>query len=795
MPDLNKYGMTEADICRVYITPTIKNAGWDDSLIKEQHTFTAGKVIVRGKVVARGKQKRADYILYHSNKSKLPIAIVEAKDNKHSIGDGMQQGLGYASTLDIPFVYSSNGDGFLEHDCFTGMERTLSLEEFPTHDELWNRYCAAKNITPPEEKLIAEPYYFGENGKEPRYYQRIAINRTIDAIAKGQDKLLLVMATGTGKTYTAFQIIWRLWKSGMKKKILYLADRNILIDQTIANDFKPFKKVMTKIEHKNMDTSYQIYMSLYHQLSGDENLEIFRQFKPEFFDLIIVDECHRGSARDDSRWRKILDYFSTATKIGMTATPKETEEVSNITYFGQPIYTYSLKKGIDDGFLAPYKVIRIGLNIDLLGYRPEAGKTDKDGNILPDEEYEIKDFDKSIVIDERTQTVAQKITEYLKATDRFSKTIVFCVDIEHAERMRQALVNCNKDLCLENYKYVMRITGDNQEGKAQLDNFIDPECKYPTIVTTSKLMTTGVDAQTCKLIVLDNIFGENGMTEFKQIIGRGTRINEEYGKMYFTVMDFRNASRMFADPSFSGEPIVIYEPEPDEPIDEPQSDDTDIDNPEDNDIPFDDDENNDGETESPSVDPPMPPRSRKVYVNNVAVVVLAERVQYYDKDGKLITENLKDYTKRNILNEFSTLQDFLTKWTSDEKRDAIVEELKEQGVLLEALREAVGNPDIDDFDLICHIAYDKKPLTKSERAKRVKQKGYFEKYSDTAQQVINALLEKYATDGIIDFEDTTILELQDFAKFGNPIRIAQLFGGLANYRQAMKELKTAIYAA
>lgn len=793
MPDLNKCGMTEADICRVYITPAIKNAGWDDSLIKEQRTFTAGKVIVRDKIVARGKQKRADYILYHSNKSKLPIAIVEAKDNKHSIGDGMQQGLGYASTLDIPFVYSSNGDGFLEHDCFTGMERTLSLEEFPTQGELWNRYCAAKNITPTEEKLIAEPYYFGENGKEPRYYQRIAINRTIDAIAKGQDKLLLVMATGTGKTYTAFQIIWRLWKSGMKKKILYLADRNILIDQTIANDFKPFKKIMTKIEHKNMDTSYQIYMSLYHQLSGDENLEIFRQFKPEFFDLIIVDECHRGSAREDSRWRKILDYFSTATKIGMTATPKETQEVSNITYFGQPIYTYSLKQGIDDGFLAPYKVIRIGLNIDLLGYRPEAGKTDKDGNILPDEEYEIKDFDKSIVIDERTQTVAQKITEYLKATDRFSKTIVFCVDIEHAERMRQALVNSNKDLCLENYKYVMRITGDNQEGKAQLDNFIDPECKYPTIVTTSKLMTTGVDAQTCKLIVLDNIFGENGMTEFKQIIGRGTRINEEYGKMYFTVMDFRNASRMFADPSFSGEPIVIYEPEPDDPIDEPQSDDTDIDNPEDNDIPF-DDENN-VETESSIVDPPMPPRSRKVYVNNVVVVVLAERVQYYDKDGKLITENLKDYTKRNILNEFSTLQDFLTKWTSDEKRDAIVEELKEQGVLLEALREAVGSPDIDDFDLICHIAYDKKPLTKSERAKRVKQKGYFEKYSDTAQQVINALLEKYATDGIIDFEDTTILELQDFAEFGNPIRIAQLFGGLANYRQAMKELKNAIYAA
>ena len=795
MPELNKYGMTEADICRVYITPAIKNAGWDDALIKEQRTFTAGKVIVRGKVVERGKQKRADYSLYHSNKSKLPIAIIEAKDNKHSIGDGMQQGLGYASTLDIPFVYSSNGDGFLEHDCFNGTERNLSLYEFPTPDELWHRYCVAKNLTSHEEKLISEPYYFGENGKEPRYYQRIAINRTIDAIAKGQDKLLLVMATGTGKTYTAFQIIWRLWKSGMKKKILYLADRNILIDQTISNDFKPFKKVMTKIEHKNMDTSYQIYMSLYHQLSGDDNMEIFRQFKPEFFDLIIVDECHRGSAREDSRWRKILDYFSTATKIGMTATPKETDEVSNITYFGQPIYTYTLKQGIDDGFLAPYKVVRIGLNIDLLGYRPEAGKTDKDGNIIPDEEYEIKDFDKIIVIDERTQLIAEKITEYLKNTDRFSKTIVFCVDIEHAERMRQALVNCNKDLCLENYRYVMRITGDNPEGKAQLDNFIDPECKYPTIVTTSKLMTTGVDAQTCKLIVLDNVFGENGMTEFKQIIGRGTRINEEYGKMYFTIMDFRNASRLFADPSFSGEPIIIYEPDPDKPLVDPEGEDTDDDNG--NVDPVDNSNTDEDNLPSPPiiVDPPMPTRSRKVYVNNVAVVVLAERVQYYDKDGKLITENLIDYTKRNILYEFSTLQDFLTKWTSDEKHDAIVEELKEQGVLLEALREAVGDSDIDDFDLICHIAYDKKPLTKSERAKRAKQKGYFEKYSEAAQQVINALLEKYATDGILDFEDTTILELEDFAKFGNPIKIAQYFGGLAKYQQAMRELKTALYTA
>lgn len=791
MSNLNKHDMTEADVCRVYITPAIKRAGWNNALIKEQYTFTAGKIIVRGKIVERGKKRRADYVLYYDSKSKMPIAIIEAKDNKHYVGAGMQQGLGYADALDVPFIYSSNGDGFIEHDRLTGKERSLSLDEFPTREELWARYCLSKNITSSENKLISEPYHFGENTKEPRYYQRVAINRVIEAIAKGQEKLLLVMATGTGKTFTAFQIIWRLWKSGVKKKILYLADRNILIDQTINNDFKPFKKVMTKIEKKNMDTSYEIYMSLYHQLSGDENIEMFRQFKPEFFDLIIVDECHRGSARENSRWRRILDYFSSATKIGMTATPKENKEVSNITYFGEPVYTYSLKQGIEDGFLAPYKVIRVGLNVDLLGYRPEAGKTDKDGNLLTDEEYEIKDFDKTIVIDERTQMIAQKITEYLKATDRYSKTIVFCVDIEHAERMRQALINCNSDLCLENYKYIMRITGDNQEGKAQLDNFIDPESKYPTIVTTSKLMTTGVDAQTCKLIVLDNIFGENGMTEFKQIIGRGTRINEEFGKTYFTIMDFRNASRLFADPQFSGEPIVIYEARENDPLIEPDAD-------ENHQVDSSDEENvgqGDIRIADATLEPPAPPHSRKIYVDNVTIVVLAERVQYYDKDGKLITENLKDYTKRNILSEYSTMEEFLTKWTSEKKRDAIVEELKEHGILLEALRDAVGDPSIDDFDLICHIAYDKKPLTKSERARRVKQKGYFEKYSEAAQQVIEALLEKYATDGIVDFEDTTILELSDFEKFGNPIKIANLFGGLVQYQKAMKELKEVLYAA
>ena len=787
MTDLNKQNLTEADVCRIYITPSIKASGWEDSQIKEQRTFTAGRVIVRGKTVERGKKKRADYILYHKNSLNRPIAILEAKDNKHSIGSGMQQGLDYADILDIPFVYSSNGDGFLEHDNLMGGERELTIDQFPTPDELWERYCNAKGITQNQEKIITEPYYYGESNKEPRYYQSVAINRTVDAIAKGQDKILLVMATGTGKTYTAFQIIWRLWKPGVKKKILYLADRNILIDQTITNDFKPFKKVMTKIENKNMDTSYQIYMSLYHQLSGDENMEVFRQFKPEFFDLIVVDECHRGSAREDSRWRKILDYFSSATKIGMTATPKETEEVSNITYFGDPVYTYSLKQGIDDGFLAPYKVVRVGLNIDLLDYRPEKGKTDVYGNEIPDDEYTIKDFDKKIIIDERTQAVAERITEYLKATDRFSKTIVFCVDIAHAERMRQALVNCNKDLDLEDHRYVMRITGDNEVGKAQLDNFIDPESKYPTIVTTSKLMTTGVDAQTCKLIVLDNSFGDNGMTEFKQIIGRGTRINEDYGKLYFTVMDFKNASRMFADPSFSGDPIAIYEVSetdpivtPDELVNEGENGDGIIDG--ENWIPNGDE----GDTQQ---------RPSKIRVNGVDVSILVERVQYYDKDGKLMTENLKDYSKRNILNEFSTIEEFLNVWTSSQKHDVIVAELKEHGILLEALRDAVGDTDIDDFDLICHIAYDKKPLTKSERVRNVKQKEYFEKYSEPAQKVISALLDKYANDGIVDFEDTKILELSEFAEFGNPIRIAKMFGGVANYHRAMKELKTILYAS
>ena len=782
--------ITEEETKNLYITPAILKAGWEPKQMRmetvlngvkeNKYEFTPGMVIVRGNKVERAKGKRTDYILVHKNNK--PLAIVEAKDTSHNLGDGMQQALEYAKLLDIKFAYSSNGRGFLEHDLITGIEKELSLDEFPSEEILWSRYKEGLNISEKEEKYIEQPYYFNENTNKPRYYQEIAINRTIDAIAKGQKRVLLVMATGTGKTFTAFQIIHRLRESGLKKKILYLADRNILIDQTMSNDFKPFKKVMTKVENRKMDSSYEIYMALYQQLSGTDNIEIFKQFKPEFFDLIVVDECHRGSARENSRWRKILDYFSFATKIGLTATPKETKEVSNIDYFGEPIYTYSLKQGIDDGFLAPYKVIRIGLNTDLEGYRPAKDKKDIYGREIEDREYGQKDFDKKLVIDERTKLVAEKITEFLKNTNRMDKTIVFCVDIEHAERMRQALVNCNSDLCRKNPKYVMRITGDNAEGKAQLDNFIDPAKNYPTIVTTSKLLTTGVDCKTCKVIVLDNIFGDNGMTEFKQIIGRGTRIREDYNKLYFTILDFRDASRMFADPDFNGPPISIIDIPPNDTIP-----------PNEQQPHYKDDSN----TLPPGgvIDDTNLGKTEKVRVRGVDVYVMSERVQFYDKNGKLITEDLKDYSRKNILREYATLTDFLTKWNSQAKRKVIIEELKNQGILLEALKDEVNNPDLDEFDLICHIAYDKKPLTKSERVRKVKQKGYFEKYSKKAKNVLMALLDKYASDGVTDFEDRKILQLEEFRQFGNPISIVKLFGGLQGYLQAVRELQSQIYAA
>ena len=782
---MNKKDMSERDICTKYIIPALINAGWNiNKQIREEVTFTDGRVIVRGNITTRGKRKRADYILYH--KSNLPIAVVEAKDNNHSIGAGMQQAINYADILDIQFAYSSNGDGFIEHDLKKGTEREISLDEFPTPEELWERYKEANDITPEQEKIITEQYHFALGDKTPRYYQRIAINRTVEAVAKGQARILLVMATGTGKTYTAFQIIHRLRESKSKKKILFLADRNILVDQTMKNDFKPFQKVMTKVENRKMDSSYEVFLALYQQLSGADNLEVFKQFSPDFFDLIVIDECHRGSSKDDSAWRKILDYFSSATQIGLTATPKETKDISSSTYFGEPIYTYSLKQGIDDGFLAPYKVIRIGLDKDLEGYRPTKGKVDVYGNVLEDREYNIKDFDKNLIIDDRTKVIAKKITEFLKKTNRFSKTIVFCIDIEHAERMRRALINENTDLVAEDHRYVMRITGDTKEGKSQLDNFIDEESRYPTIVTTSKLMTTGVDCKTCKLIVLDNNI--SSMTEFKQIIGRGTRLKPEYDKEYFTIMDFRNVSRLFADPDFDGEPVVIYEPKDGEDIVPPETQENSQDN------------ETEGATEnsfggdSSGIGGKNKTKS-KYRLSDVEVNVISERVQYYDKDGKLVTESLKDYSKKNILAEFSDLDTFLRKWNSEEKKQAIIDELIEHGVLLDALREEIGNPDIDDFDLICHIAYDKKPLTRHERANNVKKRGYLYKYSDMAQKVLEGLLDKYSSDkNIDDLTDTKVLELKPFDKFGNPIKIVKAFGGKEKYIEAVKELEKEIYA-
>nr|WP_316347316.1 DEAD/DEAH box helicase family protein [Desulfuromonas acetoxidans] len=635
---MSKKDLSEQDIRSKFITPAILQSGWDlQTQIREEVTFTAGRIIVRGKLHTRGKAKRADYLLYH--KPNQPIAVVEAKDNKHSLGDGMPQAVDYAEILDVPFAFSSNGDGFLFHDR-TGqsspVEQQLSLDQFPSPAELWQRYKQWKGLDTPAETIVEYPYYNDGSGREPRYYQRVAINRSIEAITRGQNRLLLVMATGTGKTYTAFQIIWRLWKSRTKKRILFLADRNILIDQTKTNDFKPFGNAMTKIGKRQIDKSYEIYLSLYQAVTGnEEEKNIYKQFSPDFFDLVVIDECHRGSAAEDSAWREILDYFSEATHVGLTATPKETKEVSNIHYFGEPIYTYSLRQGIDDGFLAPYKVVRIDLDKDLQGWRPEKGQKDKSGKLIPDRIYNLKDMDRELVMELRTRLVAKKVSDFLKATDRFDKTIVFCEDIDHAERMRQELVNANQDLAAANSKYVMKITGDDNLGKMELDNFIDPESRYPVIATTSRLMNTGVDAQTCKLIVLDQTI--NSMTIFKQIIGRGTRINEDYGKFYFTIIDFKKATELFADPDFDGDPVQIFEPGPGE-------------------SPLPPDPPNEEDPETPEPQPPVPPGGEpepepeprmKYIVGDVPFHVVAERVQYYGPDGKLITESLKDYTKKN----------------------------------------------------------------------------------------------------------------------------------------------------
>ena len=795
---MNKKELSERDICTKFITPAIEKAGWDiTTQIREEFPLTNGRIIVRGKLHTRVANKRADYILFY--KPGIPIAVIEAKDNTHSIADGMQQALGYSDMIHVPFVFSSNGDGFLFHNKINmdgKIETELSLYSFPSPDFLWNLWTKNKGMNTEQEAIITQDYYSDSSNKTPRYYQLLAINKTIEAIAQGKNRVLLVMATGTGKTFTAFQIIWRLWKSKTKKRILFLADRNILVDQTMTNDFKPFGSAMTKIQKRQANKSYEIYLSLYQAVTGsEEEQNIYKQFSPAFFDLIVVDECHRGSAADDSNWRKILEYFSTATQIGMTATPKETKVVSNIDYFGDPLYTYSLRQGIDDGFLAPYKVVRIDLDKDVTGWRPDKGMTDKYGNEIDDRIYNQKDFDRSLVLEKRTELVAKKISQFLKETNRYDKTIVFCDNIDHAERMRQALVNENADIAAENSRYVMRITGDNKEGKMELDNFIFPESKYPVIATTSKLMTTGVDAQTCKLIVLDQRI--QSMTEFKQIIGRGTRINEDYGKFYFTIMDFKKATELFADPDFDGDPVQIYEPEnmDDSPV---PPDDTEEDQP----PPVNYDlngQNNDGlfvdeKETTPFGDSDDRSKVKKYYVSNVPVTVAAERVQYFDADGRLITESLKDYTKKALVREFSTLDDFLNRWNHAEKKRAVIEELTEHGVFFEALSEEIGR-DLDPFDIICHVAWDKPPLTRKERAQNVKKRNYFEKYGEQARKVLDALLDKYADEGIVHIEETQILTINPFTTLGTPIEIIKQFGGLEKYQQAVSDLEHQLYYA
>ena len=793
---MDKKSLSERDICTKYITPSLQQAGWDiKTQILEEVSFTDGRIYVKGKLTARGKGKRADYILYY--KPNIPIAIIEAKDNNHSVGAGMQQALNYATILDIPFVFSSNGDGFLFHDktAQETIETMLDLSSFPSPDTLWAKYKQNKGIFEPEtEKIVTQDYFFDGSGRKPRYYQQIAINRAIEAIAKGQNRLLLVMATGTGKTYVAFQIIHRLWKSGAKKRILFLADRNALIDQTRRGDFRHFKDKMTVVKHRQIDKSFEIYLALYQGLTGtEEYANVYKQFSRDFFDLVVIDECHRGSADEDSAWREILNYFRKATHIGLTATPKETDEISNIEYFGEPVYTYSLRQGIEDGFLAPYRVIKITLNVDAEGWRPEKDKKDKNGNLVQDRVYQKKDFDRNLVIDERTEIVAAKVSEFLKGYDRFAKTIVFCVDIDHAERMRSALTNMNGDLAKENHKYIMRITGDNDEGKRELDNFINPEEKFPVIATTSELMTTGIDAQTCKVIVLDATI--KSMTKFKQIIGRGTRINEEYGKLYFTILDFRSATDLFADHKFDGDPIRIR----------PVTQDTDlggiIDEEETDTTPITGDESGDTITVPP---PPIrkpdtgdeggevsEPRS-KVFVNGVNVMVLLSREVHFDQKGKPVTTKLTDHTREIIRGKFATLDSFLNEWNSAERKIAIIAELREQGVLVDELYDAIDN-EVDLFDLICHLAYEKPLIPRKDRAVKVKGSALFKKYSDPARKVLEALLDKYADHGIENIENIQILTVPPLNQFGSVTEIIKVFGSRQAYEEAIHELEKEIY--
>lgn len=785
---LDKKQMTEEDIKLQYITPAVQ-AKWGLDRITMETKITDGRINLKGNIVTREKPKKADYVLYLTKNK--PIAIVEAKDNNHFISYGLQQAITYAKMQDIPFAYSSNGDGFQEHDLLTGLERTLSMDEFPTVDELTARWESetngGKGISDNERKIINQPYYSSQNTYDPRYYQRNAINRTVEAIANGQERLLLVMATGTGKTYTAFQIVYRLLKSGLKKKVLYLADRNILVDQSIQQDFSPLEKVIHKINFAKDDpvtiTSHEVYFSLYQQLVGNEENEdeergeetvarFAKLFNQDFFDLIIVDECHRGSAKKDSNWRKILDYFSSATQIGMTATPKETKYISNIDYFGEPVYTYSLRDGIEDGFLAPFRVINITTDISD-GWRPYKGQLDKFGNEIEDRIYTNSDFDYNIILEDRTYEVAREITEYLKSTDRMQKTIVFCATEDHAERMRIALNNLNADMVKENSDYVVRITGSDTYGKSKLDYFISVSAPYPVIATTSKLLSTGADCKMTKLIVLDEMI--NSMTEFKQIIGRGTRLREKEGKNHFVVMDFRNVTRLFSDPDWDG-PIEIVEGF--DPNHKP--------------IPKPDTPGNGGDSVSP------PPTVDKYVVdeNGCDVHIIGKRVEVYDALGKLLRqESIVDYTKSNILGKYASLDNFISKWTSEEKKEAIRELLKEQGIDLEQMKAEQGMTDVDDFDFICHVAFNQKPLTRKERANNVKKRDFLSKYSGVAREVLEALLDKYMNTGIYEIEKTEILQLDPFKKFGKPSKIATYFGGKAGYIQAVKALEEELYKA
>ena len=781
---MDKRSLSERDICTKFITPALRGAGWDEmSQFREEVTFTAGRIIVRGKLVARGKRKRADYILYV--KPNIPIAVIEAKDNNHGVGDGMQQALDYAETLRIPFAFSSNGDGFVLHDRTGGSnprETDLPLDAFPSPTDLWDRYRQWKGLTPEAEEIVLQDYFEDASGKTPRYYQVNAVNAAIEAIAKGQDRILLVMATGTGKTFTAFQIIWRLWKARRKKRILFLADRNVLVDQTRANDFRPFGGAMTKLS-RSIDTSYEVYLGLYQAITGpEEHQKAYRKLSRGFFDLIVIDECHRGSASADSAWREILDYFSSATQIGLTATPKETKYVSNIAYFGDPVFSYSLKQGISDGFLAPYKVVKVHIDRDIGGYRPEKGQRDRDGEEVEDRLYSYRDFDRTLVIDGRTKAVAEKVTEFLKESgDRFQKAIIFCVDQEHAARMRQALVNENADIVKGNSRYVMRITGDDEAGKNQLGNFIDPESKYPVLVTTSRLLSTGVDVQTCRLIVLDRVVGS--MTEFKQIVGRGTRVHEDTGKFYFTLLDFRRASGLFADPEFDGEPVQIYEPGPDDPVLPPDPPPNGPDGPGEGEIII-----NGGDPPGP---PPTGPR-KKIYVDGIEATVVAERVEYLDADGKLVTESLRDFTRRALRRRFASLDDFLNRWNGEERKQAIIDEMASEGLPLTVIVEELGR-DLDPFDLICHIAFDAEPLTRRERAEGVKKRDVFTRYAGQARAVLDALLDKYADEGVLDLDDAKVLRIPPLDSLGTPVELVRAFGGKPGFERAVHDLQSALY--